>query len=153
MFSWISHNMSCSRIHSFLDSCDAQSFLWDTTHQEESTCEHKGRLQSIQTQQSHRSVCSRCVLLTLLYLAVSTDMINVAALWLYSGKRYMLMFPPPQHQTQQHSPHMAPPGPPPMPPPSYEEDSAAQAAARGYVYAYPPYGYPGQVDISCHDVG
>jgi hypothetical protein len=68
----------------------------------------------------------------------------VSAIWPYNGKRYMQMFPPPQHQPQQHSPHMAPPGPPPMPPPSYEEDSAAQAAARGYVYAYPPYGYPGQ---------
>ena len=43
---------------------------------------------------------------------------------------------------------MAPAGPPPIPPPSYEEDSAAQAAARGYVYAYPPYGYPTQV-CSC----
>lgn len=30
-----------------------------------------------------------------------------------------------------------------MPPPPYEEDPAAHAA-RGYVYAYPPYGYPGQ---------
>lgn len=73
----------------------------------------------------------------------------VAAVWPYNGKRYILMFPPPQHQPQQHSPHMAPPGPPPMPPPSYEEDSAAQAAARGYVYAYPPYGYPGQVGFLC----
>jgi len=69
---------------------------------------------------------------------------TISAVWPYNGKRYILMFPPPQHQPQQHSPHMAPPGPPPMPPPSYEEDSAAQAAARGYVYAYPPYGYPGQ---------
>ncbi|KAJ7494722.1 hypothetical protein B0H11DRAFT_915071 [Mycena galericulata] len=72
---------------------------------------------------------------------------QVSAMWPYNGKRYMLMFPsPPQHQQQQqHSPHMQPPGPAPMPPPSYEEDSAAQAAARGYVYAYPPYGYPGQM--------
>lgn len=36
--------------------------------------------------------------------------------------------------------------------PTFEENSdpavqAAQAAARGYVYAYPPYGYPGQVSI------
>lgn len=31
-----------------------------------------------------------------------------------------------------------------MPPATYEEDPNA-AAARGYVYAYPPYGYPGQV--------
>ena len=50
---------------------------------------------------------------------------------------------------------MAPPVPPPMPPPSHEEDSAAQAAAaRGYVYAYPPYGYPAQVcyKIICFSV-
>ncbi|KAG9225037.1 hypothetical protein CCMSSC00406_0001812 [Pleurotus cornucopiae] len=71
---------------------------------------------------------------------------SVAALWPYNGKRYMQMFPPPQHPPQQHSPHMGPPGPPPMPPPTYEEDSAAQAAARNqqqqqYIY-YPPYGYP-----------
>ena len=58
----------------------------------------------------------------------------------------MQLFPTPQHQPTQHPAHMAPPVPPPMPPPSYEEDSAAQAAAaRGYVYAYPPYGYPTQV--------
>ncbi|RDB26295.1 Uncharacterized protein C21B10.03c [Hypsizygus marmoreus] len=69
---------------------------------------------------------------------------QVSAVWPYNGKRYSLMFPPPQHQPQHQQPHMPPPGPPPMPPPSYEEDSAAQAAARGYVYAYPPYGYPGQ---------
>ncbi|KAF8149936.1 hypothetical protein B0H34DRAFT_731793 [Crassisporium funariophilum] len=73
------------------------------------------------------------------------DASQVAALWPYSGKRYMQMFPPPQHQPTQHPTHMAPPVPPPMtmPPPSYEEDTAAQAAAqRGYVYTYPPYGYP-----------
>ncbi|KAJ7127004.1 hypothetical protein C8R44DRAFT_701925 [Mycena epipterygia] len=71
---------------------------------------------------------------------------QVSAMWPYNGKRYMLMFPQPQqqHQQQQHSPHMQPPGQVPMPPPPYEEDPAAQAAARGYVYAYPPYGYPGQ---------
>ena len=57
----------------------------------------------------------------------------------------MQMFPPIQVQPQQQSPPMAPPGPPPpMPPATYEEDPAAQAA-RGYVYAYPPYAYPGQV--------
>ncbi|KAF9468085.1 hypothetical protein BDZ94DRAFT_1318189 [Collybia nuda] len=73
------------------------------------------------------------------------DASQVSAMWPYNGKRYMQMFPQPQHQPQpQHPAHMPPPGPPPMPPPSYEEDSAAQAAARGYVYAYPPYGYPGQ---------
>lgn len=72
------------------------------------------------------------------------DASQVSALWPYTGKRYTQMFPPPQHQPQQHPSHMAPPGPPPIPPPSYEEDSAAQAAARGYVYAYPPYGYPSQ---------
>ena len=34
-----------------------------------------------------------------------------------------------------------------MPPATYppEEDPAAQAARGGYVYAYPPYAYPGQV--------
>ncbi|KAJ7274423.1 hypothetical protein B0H12DRAFT_1228157 [Mycena haematopus] len=71
---------------------------------------------------------------------------QVSAMWPYNGKRYTLMFP---QQTQQHpqqpSPHMQPPGPVPMPPPSYEEDSAAQAAQRGYVYAYPPYAYPPQM--------
>ncbi|OSD06559.1 hypothetical protein PYCCODRAFT_946515 [Trametes coccinea BRFM310] len=75
---------------------------------------------------------------------------QVAPTWPYSGKRYMQMFPPIQQQQQQpqqqqQSPPMAPPGPPPpMPPAPYEEDPAAQAA-RGYVYAYPPYAYPGQV--------
>ena len=58
----------------------------------------------------------------------------------------MQLFPTPQYQPAQHPAHMAPPVPPPMPPPSHEEDPAAQAAAaRGYVYAYPPYGYPAQV--------
>ncbi|PPQ99133.1 hypothetical protein CVT24_009323 [Panaeolus cyanescens] len=73
------------------------------------------------------------------------DASQVSAMWPYSGKRYMQMFPAPQHPPAQHPPHMGPPMPPPMPPPSYEEDSAAQAATRGaYVYAYPPYGYPAQ---------
>ncbi|KAF9450887.1 hypothetical protein P691DRAFT_422938 [Macrolepiota fuliginosa MF-IS2] len=73
---------------------------------------------------------------------------QIAPSWPYHGKRYIQMFPtaphPPPHPT-----HMVPPVPPPMPPPSYEEDSAAQAAAaaRGYVYPYPPYGYPSQVSI------
>ncbi|KAJ7364010.1 hypothetical protein DFH08DRAFT_838071 [Mycena albidolilacea] len=71
---------------------------------------------------------------------------QVSAMWPYNGKRYTLMFPQqPQQHPQQHSPHMQPPGPMPMPPPSYEEDSAAQAAQRGYVYAYPPYAYPPQM--------
>ncbi|KAG6813919.1 hypothetical protein H0H92_005768 [Tricholoma furcatifolium] len=70
---------------------------------------------------------------------------TINALWPYNGKRYSQMFPPPQHPPHQQQPHNMPvPGPPPLPPPSYEEDSAAQAAARGYVYAYPPYAYPGQ---------
>ncbi|KAF8071968.1 hypothetical protein FPV67DRAFT_1483313 [Lyophyllum atratum] len=70
---------------------------------------------------------------------------QVSGLWQYSGKRYAQMFPQPQHQPQHQQTHNMPaPVPPPIPPPSYEEDSAAQAAARGYVYAYPPYGYPGQ---------
>lgn len=76
-----------------------------------------------------------------------------AAVWPYAGKRYSMAFPPPPQQPQHHQPHAnmptAAPVPPPMPPPSYEEDSAAQAAARGYVYAYPPYGYPAQVRCSC----
>ncbi|KAG6873940.1 hypothetical protein C0995_008979 [Termitomyces sp. Mi166 len=72
---------------------------------------------------------------------------TVAAIWPYTGKRYSQMFPPPpQHPPHQPPPHNMPaPGPQQLPPPSYEEDSAAQAAARGgYVYAYPPYAYPGQ---------
>ncbi|KAI0078797.1 hypothetical protein K474DRAFT_1706190 [Panus rudis PR-1116 ss-1] len=79
---------------------------------------------------------------------------QVAPTWPYNGKRYMLLFPPlpapPQQPQQPQSPQMAPPGPPPpMPPSTYEEDPAAAAQAqaqapRGYVYAYPPYGYPGQ---------
>ncbi|PSS19953.1 hypothetical protein PHLCEN_2v3126 [Hermanssonia centrifuga] len=76
------------------------------------------------------------------------DASQVAAIWPYSGKRYMQMFPPLPVQPQQQSPHMAAPVPPQvMPPQTYEEvsDPAAQAAARGgFVYAYPPYGYPGQ---------
>ena len=54
----------------------------------------------------------------------------------------MQMFPPVQPPPPQQSPHMGPPGPPPIPPPPYEED---QSIPRGYVYAYPPYAYPGQV--------
>ncbi|KAJ7707722.1 hypothetical protein B0H17DRAFT_917768 [Mycena rosella] len=73
---------------------------------------------------------------------------QVSAMWPYNGKRYMLMFPQPQQQhqqQQQHSPHMQPPGPMPMQQQPYgNEEDPAQAAARGYVYAYPPYGYPGQ---------
>ncbi|KAN0139031.1 hypothetical protein V8E53_003419 [Lactarius tabidus] len=65
----------------------------------------------------------------------------VNAIWPYQGKRYMQMFPPVQAPPPQQSPHMGPPGPPPIPPPPYEED---QSIPRGYVYAYPPYGYPGQ---------
>ncbi|THV07420.1 hypothetical protein K435DRAFT_772738 [Dendrothele bispora CBS 962.96] len=72
-----------------------------------------------------------------------SDPTGVSHMWPYSGKRYMMMFPLPQHPPTQPSSHMVPPVPPPMPPPSYDEDAAAQAAARGYMY-YPPYGYPGQ---------
>jgi hypothetical protein len=68
---------------------------------------------------------------------------QVLAIWPYTGKRYIQLFPL-SHNAPQQSPHMGLPGPPPMPPPSYEEDSAAQAAARGYVYAPYPYAYPGQ---------
>ncbi|KAK0204777.1 hypothetical protein DFS33DRAFT_692473 [Desarmillaria ectypa] len=71
------------------------------------------------------------------------DASAITAMWPYNGKRYLSMYPQPQHQPPQHSPHMVAP-PPPMPPPSYEEDSAAQAAARGGYIFYPPYGYPGQ---------
>ncbi|KAH9838493.1 uncharacterized protein C8Q71DRAFT_751533 [Rhodofomes roseus] len=74
-----------------------------------------------------------------------TDANQVGATWPYSGKRYMHMFPP-LPQPQQQSPPMAHPPPPSMqPPPPYEppEDAAAQAATRGYVYAYPQY-YHGQ---------
>ncbi|CAL1716363.1 unnamed protein product [Somion occarium] len=79
------------------------------------------------------------------------DAAQVSATWPYNGKRYMTMFPPnvpvPPPQPQQSSPHMAHPGPPqPMPPPDpYDNEAAAQAAARGYMYAYQPYGYPGQM--------
>ncbi|KAF9552068.1 hypothetical protein CPC08DRAFT_768596 [Agrocybe pediades] len=87
------------------------------------------------------------------------DASQISAQWPYSGKRYMQMFPPPQHsQNSQNQPpphpgaHMVPPVPQPMVQPTYEEDPAAvqaQAAQqqqqhRGYVYAYPPYGYPPQ---------
>lgn len=76
------------------------------------------------------------------------DASAVAAMWPYNGKRYMTLYPPPPpHQPIQHPPHMPPVMTSPMPPQPYEEDPAAQAAAaaaRGYVYAYPPYGYPGQ---------
>ena len=67
-----------------------------------------------------------------------------APTWPFNGKRYMQMFPPIPPQPQQPSPPMVTPGPPPPMPPTFEEDPAAQAA-RGYVYAYPPYAYPGQV--------
>jgi hypothetical protein len=79
--------------------------------------------------------------------------------WPYNGKRYIMMFPPLPTPPQQQSPHIAHPGPPaPMPPPTFEENSdpaaqAAQAAARGYVYAYPPYGYPGQVCLFLTHLG
>ncbi|TFK75248.1 hypothetical protein BDN72DRAFT_955246 [Pluteus cervinus] len=70
---------------------------------------------------------------------------QISAMWPYSGKRYMHMFPPPSHPPQQPSP-MAHPVPPAMPPPPYEEDPATHAARQGgYVYAYPQYAYPGQM--------
>ncbi|KZT20164.1 hypothetical protein NEOLEDRAFT_1141136 [Neolentinus lepideus HHB14362 ss-1] len=68
----------------------------------------------------------------------------VNALWPYNGKPYKLMFPPITVPPQQQSPHIPPPpGPPQMPPQSYEEDPQPQAP-RGFIYAYPPYAYPGQ---------
>ncbi|OCH94368.1 hypothetical protein OBBRIDRAFT_722811 [Obba rivulosa] len=69
----------------------------------------------------------------------------VSATWPYHGKRYMQMFPPLPVPAQPQSPHIPPPVPPTVQSQSYEEDPAAQAAARGYVYAYQPYPYPGQV--------
>ncbi|PPQ94475.1 hypothetical protein CVT25_001108 [Psilocybe cyanescens] len=74
------------------------------------------------------------------------DASQVAALWPYSGKRYIQMFPAPQHAPNQHPGHMAPPMPPPMPPPSYEDSAAQQDPAQQhrYVYAYSPYGYAPQ---------
>jgi hypothetical protein len=68
------------------------------------------------------------------------DASGVAALWPYSGKRYMQMFPAPQHPPQ--PPHMVAPPPTMPPPPPYEEDPNQRAATGGYVY-YAPY-YPGQ---------
>jgi hypothetical protein len=93
----------------------------------------------------------------------------VGAMWPYNGKRYAHMFPPVPMPPQPAPPGAGPPppqqGPPqpqasplmgPHPPPQmvpqppqpgpYEEDPAAQAAraaAGTFVYAYPPYGYPG----------
>lgn len=59
---------------------------------------------------------------------------QIVAMWPYSGKRYMSMFPPLQHQSSPQQPvHMAPPGPPPIPHPVYE-DSGEQR-----VYYYPYY--------------
>ncbi|KAK7690931.1 hypothetical protein QCA50_006034 [Cerrena zonata] len=76
------------------------------------------------------------------------DAKKVSSTWQYTGSRYMSMFPPPQPmpaQQPQSSPHMAPHGPPPIPPPNEYSEDPAQAAARGYMYAYQPYGYPGQM--------
>lgn len=79
---------------------------------------------------------------------------SIAANWPYSGKRYMQLFPSQPAPPQQQSPHMPPPGPPAqLPPPTFEENSdpASQQPPRpgpGYVYAYPPYGYPGQVSMN-----
>ncbi|KAG1773434.1 hypothetical protein EDD22DRAFT_857547 [Suillus occidentalis] len=61
---------------------------------------------------------------------------QITAIWPYSGKRYMHMFPPLQHQSPQQPVHIAPPGPPPVSHPVYE-DSGEQ---RVYYYPY----YPGQ---------
>ena len=55
-----------------------------------------------------------------------------AALWPYSGKRYMNMFPPLPHQAPQQHAHMAPPGPPPVVHPVYEEGE------QRFGYYYPP---------------
>ncbi|KXN84754.1 hypothetical protein AN958_12181 [Leucoagaricus sp. SymC.cos] len=93
-----------------------------------------------------------------------TEASQAAPQWPHHGKRYTLMFPPVPHPPP-HPTHMGaattavgsaganaaaggPPVQPSVPPPPYEDDQAAQAAAAarggGYVYPYPPYGYPSQ---------
>ena len=85
-----------------------------------------------------------------LTLSVVSECIPAVAMWPYSGKRYMTMFPtlPAPVAAQPMPQHIPPTGPPAPPPPPYEEDQHA-AAARGYgmVYAYAPYAYPGQVSM------
>ncbi|KAJ4477194.1 hypothetical protein J3R30DRAFT_3657703 [Lentinula aciculospora] len=67
---------------------------------------------------------------------------NIVATWPYTGKRFMQLFPAPQHPPQ--TPHMVGPPPTMPPPPPYEEDPNQRAAAPGgYVYYAPTY-YPGQ---------
>ncbi|KIK94468.1 hypothetical protein PAXRUDRAFT_142736, partial [Paxillus rubicundulus Ve08.2h10] len=63
------------------------------------------------------------------------DANNITAMWPYSGKRYMHMFPPLPHQAPQQPAHMAPPGPPPVAHHPYEESEQR--------FVYYPY-YPGQ---------
>ncbi|KIK63067.1 hypothetical protein GYMLUDRAFT_72298 [Collybiopsis luxurians FD-317 M1] len=69
------------------------------------------------------------------------DASGITALWPYSGKRYMQMYPTQQHPPQ--APHMVAPPPTMPPPPPYEEDPNQRAATGGYVYYAPTY-YPGQ---------
>ncbi|KIM56940.1 hypothetical protein SCLCIDRAFT_17102 [Scleroderma citrinum Foug A] len=57
---------------------------------------------------------------------------TITALWPYSGKRYMNMFPPLPHQAPQQPAHMAPPGPPPVVHHVYEEGE------QRFGYYYPP---------------
>jgi hypothetical protein len=78
------------------------------------------------------------------YLIYATHVLNLGPIWPYHGKRYAQIFVTVSHPPP-HPSHMGPPVQPPAPPPPYEEDPNAQAAARGYVYPYPPYGYPAQV--------
>ncbi|KAJ3967566.1 hypothetical protein EV361DRAFT_929974 [Lentinula raphanica] len=69
---------------------------------------------------------------------------TVSAIWPYTGKRYMQLFPAPHPPS---TPHIVAPPPTLPPPPPYEEDpnqrAAAAAASGGYVYYAPTY-YPGQ---------
>ncbi|KAH7884723.1 hypothetical protein F5I97DRAFT_1491510 [Phlebopus sp. FC_14] len=60
---------------------------------------------------------------------------SITATWPYSGKRYIHMFPPLQHQAPQQPTHMAPPGPPPVAHHGYEEGE--------HRFVYYPY-YSGQ---------
>lgn len=64
-------------------------------------------------------------------MGVYTDWL-IAALWPFSGKRYMHMFPPLPHQAPQQPAHMAPPGPPPVVHHVYEEGE------QRFGYYYPP---------------
>ncbi|KAJ3876489.1 hypothetical protein F5051DRAFT_411285 [Lentinula edodes] len=74
------------------------------------------------------------------------DASTIAATWPYNGKRYMQLFPAPQHPPQ--TPHMVAPPPTMPPPPPYEEDPNQRAAAPGGFVYYAPTYYPGQPMMS-----